>query len=165
MASNFDFLNENWDFLLEDAQRVESFALRDPRTAAFYARRTLERGLQWLYQNDTALKAPYEKNLAALIHEPTFKNNIKRGLFQDIRYLHRLGNLAVHEEQNISSQEGMQACGAIHRFTGWLARVYTRGGPEPGRMAWYRSASYWVCEKRRPIAEMSRSLSAHRAIC
>ena len=26
----------------------------------------------------------------------------------------------------------MQVCGAIHRFTGWLARVYTRGGPAPG---------------------------------
>ena len=93
MPPNFDFLTENWNFLLEDAQRVESFALRDPRTAAFYARRTLERALQWLYQNDTALKVPYNKTLASMIHEPTFKKNIKQGLFQDIRYIHRLGNL------------------------------------------------------------------------
>ena len=74
-------------------------ALRDPRTAAFYARRTLERALQWLYQNDTALKTPHDKNLAAMIHEPTFKNNIKQGLFQDIRFIHRLGNLAVHDNK------------------------------------------------------------------
>jgi type I restriction enzyme R subunit len=131
MDSNFDFLTENWDFLSEDAQRVESFALRDPRTAAFYARRTLERALQWLYENDTALKTPHDKNLAAMIHEPTFKNNIKQGLFQDIRFIHRLGNLAVHDNQDISSQDGMKACVAIHQFTGWLARIYTRGGPAP----------------------------------
>ena len=133
MTSNFDFLTENWSFLLEDAQRVEAFALRDPRTAAFYARRTLEQCLRWLYQNDTALKAPYEKNLAAMIHEPTFKNNIKGGLFQDIKFIHKLGNLAVHDDQPISSQEGMQTCSAIFRFTGWMARVYTRGGAAPGQ--------------------------------
>lgn len=132
MQSNFDFLNEHWSFLLEDALMVEASALRDPRTAAFYARRTLERALHWLYENDTALKAPYEKSLAAMIHEPTFKNNIKQGLFQDIRYVHRLGNLAVHAEQEVSPKEGMQACGAIFRFTGWLARVYTCGGAAPG---------------------------------
>ena len=133
MTSNFDFLTENWTFLLEDAQRVEAFALRDPRTAAFYARRTLERALQWLYKNDTALKAPYEKNLAAMIHGPTFKDSIKGGLFQDIKFIHRLGNLAVHDDQTISSQEGMQTCSAIFRFTGWLARVYTQGSAAPGQ--------------------------------
>jgi len=29
MSSNFDFLTENWNFLLKDAQRVESFAAGD----------------------------------------------------------------------------------------------------------------------------------------
>ena len=132
MASNFDFLKENWSFLQGDAFKVEAAALRDPRTAAFYARRTLERALTWLYENDTALKAPYEKSLAAMIQEPTFKNNIKPGLFQDLRYVQKLGNLAVHADQDISNKEGMQACGAIFRFTGWLARVYTRGSAAPG---------------------------------
>ncbi|MBV1877958.1 MAG: hypothetical protein KUG79_09985 [Pseudomonadales bacterium] len=59
--SNFTFLNEHWPFLLQDAQQVESYALRDPRAAAIYARRTLEIALKWLFENDTALKAPYEK--------------------------------------------------------------------------------------------------------
>ena len=84
MTSNFDFLAENWNFLQEDAQRVEAFALRDPRTAAFYARRTLERSLQWLYQNDTALKAPYEKNLAAMIYEST--NHYKEVEYEEVEY-------------------------------------------------------------------------------
>jgi len=131
--SNFSFLADNWTFLLEEAQRVETFALTDPRTAAFYARRTLELSLKWLYQNDTVLKAPYEKSLAAMIHEPTFATNIKKGLFHDIKYIHKLGNLAVHHDQSISTQEGLQATHALHTFLGWLARVYTRGSAKPGQ--------------------------------
>ncbi len=133
MNSNFKFLTQNWHFLLEDAQRVEAFAFRDPRTSAFYARRTLERALQWLYANDTDLKVPFEKNLAAMIHEPTFKNLVKQGLFNDIRYIHKLGNIAAHDDKPVTSQEGLQACRALFQFTGWLARVYTRGGAAPGQ--------------------------------
>ena len=59
--SNFSFLSEHWDFLLADTQQVEAYALRDPRAAAIYARRTLEISLKWLFTNDTALKAPMKK--------------------------------------------------------------------------------------------------------
>ncbi|MCU7849152.1 MAG: DEAD/DEAH box helicase family protein [Candidatus Thiodiazotropha sp. (ex Lucinoma kastoroae)] len=129
--SNFSFLSQHWGFLLQDAQQVESYALRDPRAAAIYARRTLEISLKWLFANDTALKAPYEKSLAAMIHEPTFARNIKKGLFHDIKFIHRLGNIAVHGDENISEQEGLKATVALHQFLGWLARVYTRGGAKP----------------------------------
>lgn len=123
--SNFNFLADSWVFLLDDARQVESYALRDPRAAAIYARRTLEISLKWLFVNDTALKQPYEKSLAAMIHEPTFTNNIKQALFHDIKFIHRLGNLAVHGDQTISSQESLKAAVALHTFLGWLARVYT----------------------------------------
>ena len=129
--SNFSFLSEHWAFLLQDAQKVESYALRDPRAAAIYARRTLELSLKWLFANDTALKHPYEKSLAAMIHEPTFARNIKKGLFHDIKFIHRLGNVAVHGDQTISSEEGLKATIALHSFLGYLARVYTRGGAKP----------------------------------
>ncbi len=130
-ASNFAFLKEHWAFLLQDAQQVESYALRDPRAASIYARRTLELSLKWLFVNDIALKAPYEKSLAAMIHEPTFASNIKKGLFHDIKFIHRLGNVAVHGDQTISEQEGLKATVALHQFLGWLARVYTRGSAKP----------------------------------
>ena len=129
--SNFSFLIGHWDFLLRDAQQVESYALRDPRAAVIYARRTLELSIKWLFSNDIALKQPYEKSLAAMIHEPTFANNIKQGLFHDIKFIHRLGNLAVHGDQTISSQESLKAAVALHSFLGWLVRVYTRGGAKP----------------------------------
>ena len=131
--SNFSFLTEHWSFLLDDARQVEGYALRDPRAAAIYARRTLELSLKWLFTNDTALKTPYEKSLAAMIHEPTFARNIKKGLFHDIKFIHRLGNVAVHGDQTISSQESLKATISLHTFLGWLARVYTRGGTAPGQ--------------------------------
>jgi len=140
--SNFNFLAEHWGFLHDDARQVESYALRDPRAAAIYARRTLEISLKWLFANDTALKQPYEKSLAAMIHEPTFANNIKQGLFHDIKFIHRLGNLAVHGDQTISSQESLKASVALHTFLGWLARVYSRDGarPEEFQVTWLPQA-------------------------
>lgn len=140
--SNFSFLSEHWTILLYDAQQVENYALRDPRAAAIYARRTLELSLKWLFNNDTALKHPYEKSLAAMIHEPTFAKNIKKGLFHDIKFIHRLGNVAVHGDQTISNEEGLKATVALHTFLGWLARVYTRGGaaPEQFQITWLPKA-------------------------
>lgn len=140
--SNFSFLSEHWTFLLDDARQVEGYALRDPRASAIFARRTLERSLKWLFDNDTALKAPYAKSLAAMIHEPTFANNIKKGLFHDIKFIHRLGNVAVHGDQTISTEESLKATVALHTFLGWMARVYTRGGAAPGqfRISWLSKA-------------------------
>ncbi|MDH5547138.1 MAG: hypothetical protein OEZ43_16240 [Gammaproteobacteria bacterium] len=54
--SNFSFLSEHWAFLLDDARQVESYALRDPRAAAIFARRTLERSLKWLFD-----KSPFKR--------------------------------------------------------------------------------------------------------
>ena len=130
--SNFTFLSQNWAFLVQDAQAAEKYAQADPRAAAIYARRTLELSLKWLYKNDSALRAPYEQSLAAMIHEPTFSQAIKKGLFFDIKFIHKLGNIAAHSDQKISAEEGVKAVMAVHAFTGWLARVYTRGGAAPG---------------------------------
>jgi type I restriction enzyme R subunit len=140
--SNFNFLAIHWDFLLNDARQAESYTLRDPRAAAIYARRTLELSLRWLFANDTALKAPYEKSLAAMIHEPTFANAIRQGLFHDIKFIHRLGNVAAHGDQPISAQESLKAAMALHSFLGWLSRVYTRDNiaPQPFQADWLPQA-------------------------
>ncbi|MFA6301680.1 MAG: DEAD/DEAH box helicase family protein [Legionella sp.] len=129
--SNFSFLSEHWDFLLQEARFVESYALRDPRAAAIYARRTLELALKWLFANDTVLKSPCELNLASMLHEPSFSNMIQRGLFFDIKFIHRLGNIAVHGDENISPNEGLKTTVALHQFLGWMARIYTKEGAKP----------------------------------
>ncbi|MBA3755868.1 MAG: DUF4145 domain-containing protein [Nitrosomonas sp.] len=140
--SNFSFLTVHWAFLHSDAHQVEHYALRDPRAAAIYARRTLELSLRWLFTNDLSLKHPYEKSLAAMIHEPTFANAIRQGLFHDIKFIHRLGNVAAHGDQYISTQESLKAAMALHAFLGWLSRVYTRenAAPQPFQTDWLPQA-------------------------
>ena len=48
--SNFSFLQPDWPDLLMEARRAEAAAHAEPRTACFYARRTLELAVAWLYQ-------------------------------------------------------------------------------------------------------------------
>ncbi len=50
MASNFSFLQAEWPALFTEATKAEKAALTDPRTACFYARRTLELAVVWLFQ-------------------------------------------------------------------------------------------------------------------
>ena len=71
--TNFGFLKSEWPQIFADAQKAEAQVLPDPRAACFYARRALESAVAWLYKNDAALKLPYQDNLSALIHEPTFR--------------------------------------------------------------------------------------------
>lgn len=128
--SNFSFLTGNWVFLSKDALMSEKYAQSDPRAAAIYARRSLEIGLKWVYENDSSLIMPYNTNLAAMIHEDSFKSNLGRGLFLDIKFIHRIGNIAAHETTDISMPEGIGLTKALHSFLGWLVRVYTKGAPQ-----------------------------------
>lgn len=57
----------------------------------------MKQAVEWLYANDAYLQLPREKNLGALIHEQTFKNNLKPGLFFKVRTIHQMGNIAVHD--------------------------------------------------------------------
>ena len=81
------------------AARTETYALVDARSACFYARRALELTVSWLYQNDATLKLPYQENLSALIHEPTFKTAAGTAIFNKAVLITRLGNQAVHSHR------------------------------------------------------------------
>jgi hypothetical protein len=59
--------------VFEAASKAEAAVHADPRTACFYARRALELTVSWAYKHDATLKLPYQDNLSALIHEPSFK--------------------------------------------------------------------------------------------
>ena len=126
MPSNFDFLKTGWATLHEDAVETELNVFLSPRTGVFYARRVLERAVMWLYANDAGLKKPYQENLAALIHEPTFRDILPTSLFQNVRLIHKLGNLAVHSDTSINSTDALHAARMLHALLGWVARIYSR---------------------------------------
>jgi len=133
MASNFDFLTPRFSKLHEHATHAESLIHSAPRASCFYARFTLEQAVHWLYKNDTYLQLPYrdpkDNNLGALIHEQTFKDNLNPpSLFQKVRTIHKVGNLAVHESTLIHSRDAIAVVQELFHFLYWLYRYYAPDG-------------------------------------
>ncbi|MEQ1861398.1 MAG: DEAD/DEAH box helicase family protein [Chthoniobacteraceae bacterium] len=130
-ASNFTFLQSEWPLLHAPAVQAERLALVDARAACFYARRTLELAVQWLYRNDAALRLPYQDHLSALLHEPTFKKAAGEAVFAKARVIQRLGNDAVHSTGPVRQFDALAAVRELFHFSYWLARTYARG-TKPG---------------------------------
>jgi type I restriction enzyme, R subunit len=125
MASNFNFLKEQFPQLHAHATHTESMAYSAPRASCFYARFTLEQAVLWLYDNDAYLQLPYDNNLGSLIHEQTFKNNLKPELFPKIRAIHKIGNLAAHSSNQITSTDSLRIVEDLFHFLYWLCRSYS----------------------------------------
>lgn len=125
--SNFAFLHPEWAQLFESAKKAEAAVNSDARTACFYARRTLEQAVSWLYKHDSGLRLPYQDNLSALIHEPTFAQTVGAPLFAKARLIKDVGNLAVHSNRKIQSTDALSATRELFHFCYWLARTYGRG--------------------------------------
>lgn len=127
MKSNFAFLQSEWPALHAAAVKAENYASSDARAACFYARRTLEIAVSWLYQNDPALKLPYQDNLSALIHEPTFKTTVGSAVFNKAVLITRLGNQAVHSHRPVTQFDALTGVRELFHICFWLARTYARG--------------------------------------
>jgi type I restriction enzyme R subunit len=114
--SNFAFLQTEWPDLHEAAGKAEALANGDARAACFYARRTLELAVHWLYRSDSALKLPYQENLSALLHEPTFKQATGDAVFAKARVLLKLGNEAVHSHRPVRQFDAVVAVRELFHF-------------------------------------------------
>ena len=82
--TQFGFLRAEWQPVFESAARCEAAVHGDPRTSCFYARRALELAVAWLFKHDSSLRLPYQDNISALIHEPTFKQTVGEAIFNKI---------------------------------------------------------------------------------
>ncbi len=101
--------------------------MSDPRAACFYARRTLELAVAWLYKNDRALRLPYQEHLSALLHEPGFRAALGPAVWAKTRVIKELGNQAVHSHAPVRQFDALTAVRELFHFTFWLARTYARG--------------------------------------
>lgn len=127
--SNFAFLAVEFPSVHDSATAAERHAVSDPRAALFYAGRTVEIAVKWAFKNDPGLKLPYQDNIAALLHEPSFKAAAGTAVFEKAKYLNRLRNRAVHEERAVI--QAAEAAGAIRELFHicfWFARTYARQG-------------------------------------
>ncbi len=130
--SNFTFLQSEWASIYSAAIKAEEMANKDARTSCFYARRTLELAVGWLYKHDKSLRLPYQDHLSALIHEPSFKALTGDALFTKAKLIKDLGNLAVHSTRLILRTDATAATRELFHFCYWLARTYgQRARPAP----------------------------------
>jgi type I restriction enzyme R subunit len=131
--SNFAFLAAEWPDVHEAAKKAEAAVHPDPRTACFYARRALELAVHWAFKHDAALKVPYQDNLSALLHEPTFKAAAGEAVFTKARVIVKLGNEAVHSHRPVRQYDALSAVRELFHVCYWLAHTYARGTrPAPG---------------------------------
>jgi len=124
---NFAFLAAEFPEIFDSAKRAEALAEGDPRAAAFYARRTVELVVQWAYKHDPGLKFPYQSNISALIHEPSFQKLAGQAVFSKARVIIKIGNQAVHESRETTVAEATNVVRELFHLCFWLARTYARG--------------------------------------
>lgn len=129
--SQFAFLSSEWPTIYEAVVRAEAQVFQDPRATCFYARRAIELTLTWLYKHDATLKLPYQDNLSALIHEPTFRKVAGEAIFNKARVITKLGNEAVHSHRPVHQYDALTAVRELFHIAFWLVRTYGRGA-KPG---------------------------------
>lgn len=126
MCTNFDFLKKNKDFnsFSEQAIEAEKSLLVSSATAAILSRRALELAVRWVYSYDNALLVPYQDNLSSLIHERTFKSVIEPSLFPMLKFIIKLGNVAVHTNQAIKRDDAILSLRNLFEFCKWIEYCY-----------------------------------------
>lgn len=144
--------------MFDSAARAEESVQTDPRTACFYARRTLELAVNWAYKHDAALRLPYQDNLSALIHEPSFKQAAGEAVFNKARVINTLGNRAVYSHRAIPEADAVTALRELFHVAYWFARTYARTGrPKPG-LAFEPEALPRPAARAKQTAEQLRTL-------
>ncbi|MBX9609798.1 MAG: DEAD/DEAH box helicase family protein [Gammaproteobacteria bacterium] len=156
--SQFAFLQHEWTAVFDAAARAETAVHADPRTACFYARRALELAVSWAYKHDASLKLPYQDNLSALIHDPSFKEAAGEAVFSKARVINTLGNRAVHGHRAIPLDDATVAVRELFHVTYWLARTYGRAVRPPPGMAFDASALPKATPVRGQTAEQLQQL-------
>src|SRR3954470_5605417 len=108
--SNFAFLAVEFPAVHEAAMEAERQAAVSPTASAFFAGKAVEIAVKWAFRNDPGLRLPYQDNIAALLHEPSFRQAVGQAVFAKAKFVNTLRNRAVHEEKTIHPQD---AAGAV----------------------------------------------------
>ena len=130
--SHFAYLQSEFKNVHEAAAKAERTATSDPRVAAFYARRAVELAVNWAFKHDENLRLPYQDNISALIHEPSFITLAGQSILTKCKLIIKLGNQAVHSERQIQEYDAISSLRELCHVTYWLARTYAKSGvPQP----------------------------------
>jgi type I restriction enzyme R subunit len=155
-VTQFDFIRTEWPDVFDAAVRAENAARPDPRTSCFYARRALELAIVWIYKHDPAVRLPYQEQLSALLHDPTFKQTVGPALFAKARLIKDLGNLAAHSPKPLQEKDSLRATEDLFHFLFWLARTYSRGTAPPDALTFDPSALPSEAASPRSVAQIQK---------
>jgi type I restriction enzyme R subunit len=124
--TNFAFLAAEFPAVHEAAVEAERQAGVSPTAAAFFAGKAVEVAVKWAFRSDPSLKLPYQDNIAALLHEPSFRRAAGEAVFAKAKYINSLRNRAVHEEKKTSPGDAAGAVKELFHVCFWFARTYAR---------------------------------------
>jgi type I restriction enzyme R subunit len=124
--SNFAFLAVEFPAVHEAAVEAERQAGVSPTAAVFFAGKAVEVAVKWAFRSDPNLKLPYQDNIAALLHEPSFRRAASEAVFAKAKYINSLRNRAVHEERSIRPDDAAGAVKELFHVCFWFARTYAR---------------------------------------
>ena len=82
--------------------------------------------MSWAFKFDSGLKLPYQDNISALIHEPTFKQIAGDAVFNKAKVIVTLGNRAVHHHRPIPDRDSVVAVRELFHVCYWLGHTYGR---------------------------------------
>ena len=123
---NFDFLNDRKEFSMfaASAMEAEKVFASSPAMCVIGCRKALELAVKWVYAVDKSIQAPYKDTLSALIHEYTFKKQLPDLLFEEIKWIIKFGNMAVHTNKAVPSAFAVQALKNLFDFIKWVECTY-----------------------------------------
>lgn len=127
--SNFQFLQQGFPQLFKDAAEAEKLTLVSSKACAILCRSVLENAVNWLYNNDSDLKKPYDTHLSSLIHQQCFKDILKPSIFQEINVIRKVGNNAAHGKK-VVQYEALVSIKNLFRFLSFLAIIYAETKPD-----------------------------------
>lgn len=124
---NFDFLKgkKNFESFSAPCIEAEKSILVSPATCAILSRRALELAVKWLYSFDSDLVLPYQDNISTLIHSNSFIELIDYDMLKLLKYVIKLGNVAVHTNANIKREEAILSLHNLHQFVSWIDYCYS----------------------------------------
>lgn len=124
---NFEFLKgkKNFESFGNACIEAERSILVSPSTTAILSRRALELAVKWVYSFDSDLVLPYQDNISSLIHSDSFIELIDYKMFHLIKYVIKLGNVAVHTSSNIKREEAILSLHNLHQFVSWIDYCYS----------------------------------------
>lgn len=127
MASNFAYLldKKGYSEFAQAAVEAEKALAISPASVAIHARKALELGVKFIYSVEPSLTIPYKDNLSALIYNYCFKDMIGLDLFHLIKFIVRLGNVAVHSGSPVKAEDAILSLRNLHSFCDWIDYSYS----------------------------------------